>query len=174
MLIAMNYENFLPTDSEKKKMFLDLWHDTIGDLEYEDAEQAYKAHLKESVYVPKIADIYQRVVSKNIPQFPDPVEEFNTVIRACSKYGQNRTSEAMESFHPYTRKVVEMNGGFRKFCMANTEDEISDRKHFTETYNRLIDREVKTIKAGGNSQIQLQHGSNNTLENKISGLIKKI
>ena len=175
-LIGTMYDNFLPSDSERKKMFLDLWHDTLGELEYEDAEKALRQHFKESVYVPKIADIYQRVIAKDIPQYPDPVEQFNIVVRACGRFGQHRADEAMNSFNPITKRIVEMCGGFRKFCLADVDHEMSDRKHFVETYNRYIERDIKTIKNGGNKPLQLAINidNNNLIDSKIKSVINKI
>ena len=40
-------------------------------------------------------------------------------------------------------------------CMADVDEQMSDRKHFVETYNRLIDRETRTIKDGGAGILQL-------------------
>lgn len=175
-LIASNYDNFMPKDSDKKKILVDIWTETLEDIEFEEAKTALKAHMKESVYIPKIADIYQRVMNKKIPDIPDPVAEFNTVLRAIGKFGYNRTEEAMNSFNPITRKVVEMLGGFRKFCMSDCDNEISDRKHFTETYNRFIEREKKIIRDGGNSflQIEGQTEEQKRLSDVIGALTKRM
>jgi hypothetical protein len=164
----------MPKNHETQKMFIELWHDSLIDLQVNDCMDALKQHMRESVYVPKVADIYQRVMNKRLPQFPDPVDEFNKVLKACMRYGSSRSDEAMESFNDYTKRVVTMCGGFRKFCIANVDDEISDRKHFTETYNRLIDREIKTIKEGGKAFIQLQNNDNLLIESKINELIKRM
>lgn len=174
-LISSNYENFMIGDATRKKMMIELWTESLEDIDFEEAKTALKSHFRESVYVPKIADIYQRVINKKLPQFPDPVDEFNKVLKAIGTYGYNRVIEAMDSFHPYTRKVVEMNGGFRKFCMANVDDEISDRKHFTETYNRLIEREIRNIKDGGVSLLQLVEKKEPTkIDVTIQSVIKRI
>lgn len=154
-LISSNYENFMPSDPVRKKMVIELWTETLEEIDFEQAKTALKQHMKESVYVPKIADIYQRVVSKRLPSFPDPVEQYNTVIRAIGTYGYTQADRAIETFHPYTKKIVEMMGGFRKMCMADVDEQMSDRKHFVETYNRLIDRETRTIKDGGAGMLQL-------------------
>ena len=175
-LIASSYENFMPKDSDKRKILVDIWHETLEEISYDEAKTALKTHMKESVYVPKIADIYQRVINKKIPDIPDPVAEFNTVLRSIGKFGYNRTEEAMDSFNPITRRVVEMLGGFRKFCMSDCDNEISDRKHFTETYNRLIEREKKVIRDGGNSflQIEGQTEEQKRLSDVIEALTKKM
>lgn len=148
-LIQSFYETFMPKNIEAHKMFVDLWHDALLDVPYDDAVHALKQHAQESVYVPKVADIYQRWIKKRLPDFPDPVNEFNKVIRAIGTYGYTQADRAMDTFHPYTKKIVEMMGGFRKMCMADVDEHMSDRKHFVETYNRLIDRETRTIKDGG-------------------------
>ncbi len=172
-LIQASYENFFPKNHETQKMFIETWHDALSDLSLDDALGALKQHMRESVYVPKVADIYQRAIAKRLPTFNDPVEEFNKVIKACGKYGSNRSDEAMKTFSDYTKKVVEMMGGFRKFCMASVDDELSDRKHFTETYNRLIDRETKAIKEGRTLPIQLNSPiQNKQIDAKINDALK--
>jgi hypothetical protein len=175
-LIASSFDNFLPKNHETQKMFVEIWHESLEEIPFEAAKLALKEHMKESVYTPKVADIYQRYMRKQMPDFPDPVEQFNTVIRAIGKYGYNKSEEAMQSFHPYTRKVVEMNGGFRKFCMAEVDNEMSDRKHFVETYTRLIERETRTIKDGGNSLLQLvgEKKESTLLDSLVTDLITKI
>ena len=154
-LIQSYYENFMPKNHEAQKMVIELWTETLEEIDFEQAKIALKQHMKESVYVPKIADIYQRVVSKRLPSFPDPVEQYNTVIRAIGTYGYTQADRAIETFHPYTKRIVEMMGGFRKMCMADVDEQMSDRKHFVETYNRLIDRETRTIKDGGAGILQM-------------------
>lgn len=154
-LIQSYYENFMPKNHEAQKMVIELWTETLEEIDFEQAKAALKQHLKESVYTPKIADIYQRVVSKRLPNFPDPVEQYNTVIRAIGTYGYTQADKAIATFNPYTQKVVEMMGGFRKMCMAEVDEQMSDRKHFVETYNRLIDRETRNIKEGGAGVLQL-------------------
>lgn len=176
MLIHSSFHNFLPQNEETQKMFVETWADVLEDIEFDEAMNAYKQHMRESVYAPKIADIYQRVMNKKIPDIPDPVAEFNNVLRAIGKYGHNRTEEAMNSFNPITRKVVEMLGGFRKFCMSDCDNEISDRKHFTETYNRFVEREKKIIRDGGNSflQIEGQTEEQKRLNDVIGALTKRM
>lgn len=175
-LIQSSFENFLPKNHETQKMFIEMWHESLEEVPFEAARIALKEHMKESVYVPKVADIYQRYVKKKLPDFPDPVDEFNKVIRAVGLFGYNRAIQAMDSFHPYTRKVVEMNGGFRKFCMSDVDNEMSDRKHFVDVYNRLIDRETKNIKDGGASLIQLETQKNEPtlLGSLVDDLTKKV
>lgn len=174
-LIASSFENFLPKNHETQKMFVEIWHESLEDVPFEAAKAALKEHMKESVYVPKVADIYQRFVRKKLPDFPDPVEEFNRVIRAIGTYGYNRCEEATASLHPYTQKVVEMNGGFRKFCMAEVDNEMSDRKHFVDTYHRLIERETRNVKEGNRTILELigQKNEPTRLDKLIGGFIEK-
>ena len=176
-LIQSFYDTFMPKNSEAQKMFVELWHDTLQDLSYDDSLAALKSHLKESVYIPKIADIYQRVMQKRMPDFPDPVGEWNKVLRACSVFGYHRSDDAMKSFNEMTRKVVEAFGGFRKICTSELDQEMSDRKHFVDVYNRLIEREIKQIKQGDAGFFTLdreQKKEPTLVDSKINSLIKRI
>lgn len=176
-LIQSFYENMIPKNQDAQKMYIELWHDSLCEISFIDAQMALKEHLKESVYVPKIADIYQRVMSKRMPAFPDPVAEWNTVLIACQRFGYTRANEAMESFQPYTKKVVEAFGGFRKICMAECDQEMADRKHFVDMYNRLIEREIKSFKQGGAGILQLdaeQKKEPSLIDTKINSLVQRM
>lgn len=176
-LMQSFYDNMMPKNDDAKLAYIDVWHDIMQDIEFIDAQIALKEHMKESVYVPKVADIYQRVMNKRMPNFPDPVGEWNKVLKACNTYGYHRSDEAMKTFGEMTKKVVEAFGGFRKICTSEVEQEISDRKHFVDVYNRLIERETKQIKQGNAGFFTLEREQKKeptAIDSKINSLIKRI
>lgn len=175
-LIESFYDKFLPKNENSQRSFIEIWHDILQEISFEDAQIALKEHMRESVYVPKIADIYQRIVNKRIPYFPDPVNEWNVVLKACGTFGYHKSEDAMKTFGEMTKKVVEAFGGFRKICTSEVDQEMSDRKHFCDVFNRLIERETKKIKQGNAGFFTLeieQKREPTAIDSQINSLIKR-
>lgn len=155
MMISSVHNNFLYDSEERQQMMIDVWHKLLIDIEFVDAVEALEKCLRESVFAPKPADIFNRVMNNRVPEFPDPMTEWSKVLRAVSKYGYMKSEQALETFEPLTKKVVESFGGFKYFCGMDISNEMADRAHFVKAYDRLIERETKSAREGKAGVLQL-------------------
>jgi len=117
-----------------------LWHELLGDLEFNLAKAAVKKLLLESPYPPSIADIRKRAAEIITPpeERIDASEAWGEVIRAIHRYGYYRQEEALASMSPRTAKVVRYMG-WQEICLSEEPSVI--RGQFLKMYNIVTERE---------------------------------
>lgn len=119
---------------------VELWHELLGDLDFELAKAAVKKLILESPYPPTIADIRKHVMEITTPPEDriDAAEAWGEVIRAIWHHGYYCEKEALESMSPRTAKVVRYMG-WREICLS--EDINVVRGQFIKMYNAVVERE---------------------------------
>lgn len=119
---------------------VNLWHELLGDIDFNLAKAAVKKLLLESPYPPTIADIRKQAVEIATPPEDriDAAEAWGEVLRAIRFYGYYRQEEALESMSPRTAKVVRYMG-WQEICLSEEPSVI--RGQFLKMYNIVAERE---------------------------------
>lgn len=119
-----------------------LWHELLGDIDFNLAKAAVKKLLLESPYPPSIADIRKRAVEILTPEEEkiDAAEAWGEVERAMRFYGYYREAEALESMSPRVAKVVRWMG-WRDICLSEEPGVV--RGQFLKMYQQVTEREQK-------------------------------
>lgn len=119
---------------------VNLWHELLGDLDFDLAKAAVKKLLLESPYPPSIADIRKRAAEIITPpeERIDASEAWGEVIRAIHRYGYYRQEEALASMSPRTAKVARYMG-WQEICTSERPDVV--RGQFMKMYETVANRE---------------------------------
>jgi len=119
---------------------VELWHELLGDLEFNLAIAAAKKLILESPFPPTIADIRKRAVEIMTPAEDkiDASTAWGEVVHAIRMFGYPRPQEALESMSPRTRKVVEQMG-WQEICQATDPGVV--RGQFLRMYEAYSARE---------------------------------
>lgn len=128
-------ENLLPNTQA-----MELWFKQLQDIPYQVAEAALNKWVAVNKWSPSIADIRAEAVEVKSGETPDWGEGWESVLAAIRHYGSYRVEEAMASFEPITRKVVERIG-FLNICQS--ENIAVDRANFRTLYEQLAEKEQK-------------------------------
>ncbi|KHO62687.1 Loader and inhibitor of phage G40P [Thermoanaerobacter sp. YS13] len=121
---------------------VDLWHELLGDIDFNLAKAAVKKILLESPYPPTIADIRKQAAEIIMPKENkiDPAEAWGEVERAIRLYGSYMEEEALSSMSPAVARVVKYIG-WREICLSEEPGVV--RGQFLKMYQQLQERERK-------------------------------
>lgn len=122
------------------EVMVDLWHELLGDIDFNLAKAAVKKILLESPYPPTIADIRKQVAEITTPKQIDPAEAWGEVERAIRYYGSYMEEEALASMSPAVARVVKYIG-WREICLSEEPGVL--RGQFLKMYQQLQERERK-------------------------------
>ena len=121
---------------------VDLWHELLGDIDFNLAKAAVKKLLLESPYPPTIADIRRQAMEIATPPEDriDAAEAWGEVERAIRQYGYYREAEALASMSPRVAKVVKYLG-WQEICLSEEPGVV--RGQFLKMYTQVAEREQK-------------------------------
>ena len=117
---------------------IELWYQELSDIPMNVAEMALRKWVATSKWSPTIAEIREMCVDVKRGDAPDWSDGWAQVQLAIRRFGSYRPSEAMASLDPITRETVRRLG-FHNLCVS--ENPISDRKQFKDTYEVMAKRE---------------------------------
>lgn len=141
---------------EVNQEMLEVWYSMLHQYTTEQFSRAVQELIKTEKFFPSIAHITEQISKQSMEDFPEAEDEWEEVRRAVRLYGSYRIQEAMESFKPYTRKIVE-HIGFWNICQATQEEQKWNRKEFIEEYNTLKDKYTTELQIG-NKEVNLLNG----------------
>ena len=125
---------------EVNKAMIELWHELLGDIDYEIAELAVETLLMQESYIPTIADIRKQAVKITCGrEVLSAGEAWAEIKRAVSRYGYVRPDEAREALGPTLWQSVQYMGGWQELCHS-TEPEGVLRGHFIKLYEQQAQR----------------------------------
>ena len=128
-------ENLLPNNQA-----MQLWYAQLQDIPYKVAEAALNKWVATNRWSPTIADLRELAADVAVGEAPDWGDAWHNVMRAVSKYGYNRQSEAMDFLDDVTREAVRRVGWY-DICMS--ENVGVERANFRDIYNTLQERKQK-------------------------------
>jgi hypothetical protein len=126
-------ENILPNAPA-----MELWFRELQDIPFQVAEAALRKWVSTNKWSPSIAEIREMAANVRNGDIPDWGEGWEEVQRAIRKHGMYNVKDAMDSFTPLTRQVVERLG-FRNICVS--ENPMAERANFRQCYEILAKRE---------------------------------
>ena len=101
----------------KDKAAFDLWYSCLKDIPKELCEAAVVVIITTSKWCPKIADIREAAINLVQKNESDWSQEWDKVIRAIGRFGQNRQEEAMEYMGEKAAEIVKRMG-WKTICMS--------------------------------------------------------
>lgn len=115
-----------------------VWYSLLKDLDYIVAQAAVQKYMLTNKFAPTIADI--RELAANVKTGDKPLwsDGWEEVLRAISKYGSYRETEALQSMTETTRTAVKRLG-FKNLCMS--ENIMADRANFRMIFEQIAERE---------------------------------
>ena len=115
-----------------------VWHEMLGDLDYDVANIAIKKIIILNTFPPAIAEVRKTAIEISNSINITAAEAWGEVIRAVKKYGHYRAKEAIASMSPATAQVVRCIG-WSEICL--TEEPGVIRAHFLKMYDQIAARE---------------------------------
>ena len=151
----MNKEKFLKImtymgiayNKEFTKEQLEVWYSFFKEYTDEELNNAVKKIINTEKYLPSIAQVKEEIAKMKVVGIPEAEEEWQEVLKAVSRYGSYRQDEALASLKPYTAKIVGYIG-YQRICMAESDEQIWNKKEFISEYDALKDRIVVDLQIG--------------------------
>lgn len=123
-----------------------VWSEGLSDLDYQLANLAVRRYIALERFAPTIADIRKQAVWIKGGDAFTGAEAWGEFIAGIRRFGWNRENEAIESFHPRTRRVARLIGWYDA-CMSENVDVL--RGQFLRMYEQLEDRDIREEAASG-------------------------
>lgn len=130
-IVAIAYQNFV---LDKPK--ISVWHELIGDLDFNLAQMAVKKLISESPYPPTVHDIRRRAAEIIQPQLPDAAEAWGIVKANIRKYGRYHVTEGIEAL-PEPVKTTVRYFGYIELCEGDPD---IIRAQFMRMYDQVANR----------------------------------
>ena len=119
---------------------MELWYRELQDIPMEVAEIALRKWVSTNKWSPSIAEIREMAASVTQGELPDWGKGWEKVQKAFGKYGRERKEEAMASFDPITRQVIE-HLGWRELCNSPDSMMETNRANFRMCFENIVKRE---------------------------------
>lgn len=160
----MNKEKFLKImtymgiayNKEITKEQLEVWYSFLKDYNEDELNNAVKQIINTEKYMPSIAQIKEQIAKMQMSEVPEAEDEWQDVLRAVREFGSYRQQDALQSLKPYTAKIVGYIG-YQRICMAESEEQIWNKKEFVAEYNALKDKEITNLQIGNNAGLFLSN-----------------
>lgn len=117
---------------------VNIWYKLLKDLDYAVANVAIQKYMLTNRKEPTVADIRELASAVVVGEKPLWSDGWEEVLRAISRFGSYRETEALQSMTETTRKAVKRLG-FRNICMS--ENIAADRANFRMIFEQITDRE---------------------------------
>jgi hypothetical protein len=130
-----------------------VWHEMLGDLDYEIANMAVKKLIMESTFPPAIAEVRKAAADILNPGQLTGAQAWGEVMKAIREHGSYGEAEALASMSPTTAQVVRYMG-WRDICMSEEPTGVL-RGQFLKMYEQVAsrEREQRLLPAGLQEQI---------------------
>lgn len=126
--------NFLPDEDSIK-----VWYNLLKDIPYELLNNTIIRWISTERFPPTIADLRKMSYHTANDETPDWAEAWKKIKSAISCYGFYRESDALASMDDLTRQTTERIG-WKELCMADIDNESTNRAQFRDIYNALVAR----------------------------------
>lgn len=126
-------EQLLPNEQA-----MELWYQALKDIPMQVAEATLRKWVATNKWSPTIAEIREMCVDVKRGDAPDWSDGWEQVQIAIRRFGQYNPKQALAMLDPITRETVKRLG-FYNLCVS--ENPISDRKQFKDTFEIMAKRE---------------------------------
>jgi hypothetical protein len=146
-VLSANYPDHVnKLNVEQLRNLRDLYQQALADLDDETLRAAALRHISSSQWFPKVSELREAAVRVTHQPAIDPMEAWETVRLAISKYGSYGIPVHDEvtgawgyktpTFDdPLTDKLVRQMG-WRNLCLSEEAEAMSDRARFLDAYAR--------------------------------------
>lgn len=140
-----------------------LWALALGDLDYRLCDAAVTMLIATNKFMPSIAEIREKCLSLVNAESENWQTAWQNVLRACSRFGSDRISDAYNSFNEITKQTVKTIG-YRLICQADNSQLPYIKRDFKETYLELSNK--LTTKAQMSSTLKIDTKKTTAIEDK--------
>jgi hypothetical protein len=116
-----------------------VWHEMLGDLDYDVANIAIKKIIILNTFPPAITEVRKAAAVLTGPEQVTGSEAWGEVIRAIRNFGYYREEEALANMSPITARVVRYMG-WRDICLSEEPSGVL-RGQFLKMYEQVAARE---------------------------------
>lgn len=147
-LLKVTYPNALKDlDKQTALVMIQVWTRDFKDTNKEQFLKAINNIRNKSKYFPSIAEIKEEIAKMQVVEVPEAEDEWQEVLKMVRKYGSYRQEDALAELKPYTAKIVSYIG-YQRICMAESDEQIWNKKEFIAEYNSLVDKIVENLQIG--------------------------
>lgn len=155
-LLKVTYPNALKDiDKQTALLMIQVWARDFKDIPKELFTKAINNIRNKNKFFPSVADIKEEIAKIQVSNVPEAEDEWKEVIRAVGRYGSYRQVEALKNLKPYTAKIVGYIG-YQRICMAESDEQIWNKKEFVSEYNALKDKEIISLQIGSKERLMLE------------------
>jgi hypothetical protein len=129
--------------TQELKLAVPVWHELLGDLDFDLLKAAVHAHCAGSKWFPSVAELRQAAYDL-VAAGADGVtagEAWGEVRRAIALGGHRFQSGEAGWSSPLVEAAFNALGGWSYFRTALADDEMADRAHFTRAFEALQRRQ---------------------------------
>ena len=125
---------------------LDVWYDTLGDLDVRDLKVAVRRLLAERTYpgLPPVGQLRKYATENRHGQIATPEAAYKRVRQAISRFGLPINDAEWKALHAFLgeslQAVVRGIGGWQRVCDSPPEDRAVLFAQFRDAWNRMADR----------------------------------
>lgn len=133
-----------------------VWHEMLGDMDYEVVSVAAKKCILEKTFAPSIAEIRQEVVKIMNPNRLSGAEAWGEVEYTMKKYGATASVDGTsykDVLSPLVLRTVRYMG-WRDMCMSDNINVV--RGQFLKLYEQLYSQETEELLLPENIRVALQ------------------
>ena len=155
----MNKETFLKImtymgiayNKEITQEQLEVWYSFLKDYNEVELNNAVKQLINTEKYMPSIAEIKEQIAKTKLSNVPEAEDEWQEVLKSVRRFGSYNQDKAIASLKPYTAKIVGYIG-YQRICMAESDEQVWNKKEFISEYNSLKDKEIENLQIGNNKR----------------------
>ena len=112
-----------------------VWHDTLGDLTYEQCRTALNVLIQTRQFLPTVSEIRSAVLDLERGPVTAGGDAWGDVLAAMKSKGAHRTPGIDFTFPDVTTARCVQRLGWRDLCLS--ENTVADRARFIELYDKL-------------------------------------
>ena len=108
----------------------------------------------EGIFFANVARTYnisKQIAKTKLSNVPEAEDEWQEVLKSVRRFGSYNQDKAIASLKPYTAKIVGYIG-YQRICMAESDEQVWNKKEFISEYNSLKDKEIENLQIGNNKR----------------------
>ena len=114
---------------------IDVWHEALAEYDIADISAAFTVHVKQSRFLPTVAEIIQIIKGVKDPQISieaRALQQWRVVVSAVRKYGTNKPPQFTD---PITANLVRKQFRWSYLCGIEESKENWEQKRWCEAYD---------------------------------------
>ena len=154
-LLKITYPSALKDlGKEELSLMVDVWVRDFENTPKELFNKAINNIRNKNKFFPSVADIKEEIAKMQVSNIPEAEDEWQEVLKSVRRFGSYNQDKAIASLKPYTAKIVGYIG-YQRICMAESDEQVWNKKEFISEYNALKDKEIENLQIGGKERLMI-------------------